>query len=146
MEDTLTNGAEEVKSLPIDEEVKALEDYETVIEHKYKEVTHWKVVPGFAKTHLILSVLCIIASCYIVQIFRDQAFKAYVLTDTIDAKLDGDWKNIAEPLGIFSMALSVVSILLFQLFTSWASRKALSALKDEGIPASRSRDTFEEQP
>ena len=101
MEDTLTNRAEEVK---------ALEDYETVIEHKYKEVTHWKVVPGFAKTHLILSVLCIIASCYIVQIFRDQAFKAYVLTDTIDA-LDGDWKNIAEPHGIFSMALSVVSML-----------------------------------
>jgi hypothetical protein len=146
VEDTLTNRAEEVKALPIDEEVKALEDHETIMEHKYNEVTRWEVVPGVAKCILILSVLCIIVACYIVQIFRDQAFKSYVLTDTIDEKLDGDWKNIAEPLGLFSMALSVVSILFFQLFTSWASRKVSSELENEGIPASKARDLFKEQP
>ena len=121
VEDTLTNNAEEVQALPIDEEVKVLEDNETMIEQKFNEVTRWDVVPGVSKTILILSVISMIAACYTVQIFGDQAFKSYQLTDTIKTRLNGDWKNIIEPLGLVSMVLFVFSIFLLQIFMYWAS-------------------------
>lgn len=143
VEDTLTNKAEDVQALPIDEEVKVLEDNETVIEHKFAEITRWKVVPGAAKTLMILSVISMIAACYTVQIFGDQAFKSYQLTDTIDDRLGGDWKNIIEPLGLVSICLLALSIVLLQLFMYWASRKSLKELEQEGVSRARSRDAFD---
>lgn len=129
VEDTLTNNAEDVQALPIDEEVKVLEDNETVIEHKFTEITRWEVVPGAAKTLMILSVISMIAACYTVQIFGDQAFKSYQLTDTIDNRLGGDWKNIVEPLGLVSMCLLALSIVLLQLFMYWASVSEVIVVK-----------------
>jgi len=134
VEDTIRTRKDELDAIPIDEEVKKAEDEAERVNKAYKEVTEWKLVPWCAKATLILSMLCIIASCWMVQMFQDRCFEDYELTHSITEHLDGDWKNFLKPVGTLAILLFIFSIILLQFFSIWATRQAqekLSATKDE---------------
>lgn len=120
VEQTMRNRGDEIKEIPIDPEVKKLDDETALMNVAYSEVTEWSIVPAWAKFVLILSVVCQISSCYIVQLFQEDAFQSYQVTDTIAEKLNGDWKNLVTPLGQIALLIFVLSIVLLLLFQCWA--------------------------
>ena len=75
VEVTLVTREEELKHLPFDEEVKRLEEETSEAENAFKEVTRWEKVPFNVRSVLILSLFCIIIPCYVLQLFKDEAFK-----------------------------------------------------------------------
>mmetsp|Transcript_16023 Transcript_16023/g.30228 ORF Transcript_16023/g.30228 Transcript_16023/m.30228 type:complete len:866 (-) Transcript_16023:328-2925(-) len=126
LEDAVSTRKSELEAIPIDEEVKAADERDEAIVHAYEEVTQWGSLPTLAKSCLTMSLISMIASCYMVQLFADQCFREYQLTYTIEQHLDGDWKNIVKPLGIVANILFLFSLILLYLYRSWAMRKATS--------------------
>jgi len=126
VEKAVATRAEELKSLPIDKEVKLADDKLDEDNKAYAEVTQWHRVPVFAKGILYLSLTCMIISCYMVQLFSDDCFTEYQLTYTIDQHLDGEWTNIVKPLGLIAIILFSTSAVLLQIFIAWAKNKAKS--------------------
>lgn len=121
VEKTIRERKDEIDAIPIDEEVKVYEDKAAAGIEAYKEVTQWFLVPVWAKIILICSLVTIITSFYMLQLFYEEAFTQYELTSTIDEHLDGDWKNLVRPLGQVALILFVVSTVLVILFNSWAN-------------------------
>lgn len=126
---TIESRKEEIEALDYDEEVKkADEDAEKNAVFR-KRVVVWSNVPIFFKLCLILSVLCMMACCYILVIFPKQSFEAYDLMYTISEHLGGQWMNIVKPLGRKALLLFCVSILFFHFFSAWASRETKKAIE-----------------
>lgn len=119
----MSTRAQELEDLPIDEEVKEADDKLEEQNKAYSEVTQWHRVPVLAKFILYLSLICMMISCYLVQLFSDDCFTEYQLTYTIDQHLDGEWSNIVKPLGLKALILFAVSVVLLQIFTTWAKNK-----------------------
>ena len=117
---TMREREDEVAKIPIDEEVKKLDDLTEMSNEAYKEVTQWHLVPSFIKFILILSLISMIVSCYVVQLFQEDAFVSYQLTDTIQNRLNGNWVNLILPLGYAALALFGASIFFFFIFLCWA--------------------------
>lgn len=134
VEVTMREREDEVAQIPIDEEVKKLDDESELSNEAYKEVTQWHLVPSFAKFILILSVVSMIGSCYVVQLFQEDAFISYQLTDTIDGRLNGDWLNLILPLGYAALAAFAASIFFFWIFLCWAKRKAKMRYEEKKNP------------
>jgi len=126
IEQTISTRGDELEQIPIDEEVKIKEDEEESFRKAYVEVSNWEEVPLVLKIILSISVACMIASCYIVQLFQLDSFRPYELTDTIDEELSGNWKNIVRPLGWISILLFTTSLFLFNIFYIWAKNKAIT--------------------
>jgi len=120
--------AEELEAMPYDEEVRASEEAADERRKAYTEVTKWHTVPIWAKSVLFLSLSTMITCCYMIQIFQDSCFAEYALTYTIEKNLEGDWTKLVLPLGRIALLLSVISMVLLKLFTTWATRKALKYL------------------
>ncbi len=120
VEQTMRERGDEIDELPIDEEVKKLDDEQILRNEVYNKVTEWKLVPGWAKFCLILSLICMITSCYIVQLFQEDAFTPYQLTYTIDRHLGGNWLNLVKPLGWIALLLFTLSLVLFSFVITWA--------------------------
>eukprot|EP00551_Chaetoceros_affinis_P008204 CAMPEP_0203665284 /NCGR_PEP_ID=MMETSP0090-20130426/2532_1 /ASSEMBLY_ACC=CAM_ASM_001088 /TAXON_ID=426623 /ORGANISM="Chaetoceros affinis, Strain CCMP159" /LENGTH=893 /DNA_ID=CAMNT_0050528793 /DNA_START=83 /DNA_END=2764 /DNA_ORIENTATION=- len=129
VEQTMRERGDEIAEIPIDMEVKKLDDEQVLRNKVYEEVTEWHVVPGWAKFSLVLSLICMIMSCYMVQLFQEDAFTPYQLTYTIDRHLGGDWKNLVLPLGWIALLLFGVSLLLFSFVVIWAKRQTDERLK-----------------
>merc|ERR1712038_50643 len=121
VEKTMRERGDVIALIPYDEEVKILDDKQELKNKVYKEVTEWSLVPGWAKFILIFSLICMITSCYVVQLFQEDAFTPYQLTYTIEKHLHGDWKNLVKPLGLVALILFGVSIVLFMVFVHWAN-------------------------
>ena len=121
VEKTVRERKDEIDAIPIDKEVKEYDDKEAAGIEAYKEVTQWFLVPVWSKIILICSLVTIITSFYMLQLFYDDAFTQYELTYTIDEHLGGDWKNLIKPLGQVALILFVVSTVLVILFNSWAN-------------------------
>ena len=121
---------DELDAIPIDEEVRLLE--EKTEEHKkaFDDVTVWQTLPFLAQFTLCASVACMIICCYLVTLFPSHCFRDYQLTYTIDTHLDGDWTTLVKPLGHVANGIFVFSLLLFFGFRSWAN---VSFVKDIGI-------------
>ena len=117
---TMRERDEDIKKIAIDEEVKEADDEQVLSNEVYKEATEWHLVPVWAKFMLIFSLVCMVTSCYMVQLFQEDAFTTYELTYTIDKHLQGDWKNLVKPLGMVSLLLLVTSIFSFLIFLAWA--------------------------
>jgi len=124
VEQTVSTRKEELDLIPIDEEVKIKEDQEESFRKAYVEVTNWKEVPLIMKLILTLSVACMIACCYLVQLFSMDCFVPYKLTDTIAVELHGNWLNLVKPLGWIALSLFAGSLFLFTVFYMWAKSKA----------------------
>lgn len=120
LEQTISSRQEELDAVPIDEEVKAKDEGDELIRTIFEEITQWDVLPVWTKTVLSLSVITMIISCYLVQLFAAECFTEYQLTYTIDEHLNGDWKNLVKPLGVVANALFVSSLTMFCIFRSWA--------------------------
>ncbi len=124
---TLREKQEEIDKIEIDEEVKKYDDEQEVFREAYKEVTQWDVVPRLAKVVLFLALVSIITSFYMFQLFHEDAFTSYQLTDTVDKNLGGNWKNLIKPLGWFALLLFSISTCLQVVFNMWATvRKHLA--------------------
>jgi len=124
LEQTANAREEELVHIPIDEEVKEREDKEEEFRRCFKEVTRWEIVPFFPKMILRLSVVTMIVSCYMVQLFASSSFAEYELTYTIDDNLDGDWTNLLLPLGRVASILFIASCILLYGYLKWAEYQA----------------------
>lgn len=124
LEQTASQRTEELGTIPVDIEVKKLEDKEEDLNRCYTEVTQWQLVPWTAKLTLQLSLVCMVACCYMVQLFSSLCFADYQLTYTIDENLGGDWTNLILPLGRGALLLFVVSLVLLYFFRTWAKCEA----------------------
>jgi hypothetical protein len=129
VEQTVSTRADELAAMPIDEEVKRADEAGLALKAAYQEVTQWKDIPAVAQVTLIISLACMITSCYMVQLFQNDAFAEFQLTYTIENHLDGDWKNLVKPIGWVAIILFVGSILFLTLFKCWANGKAQKLLK-----------------
>jgi len=124
LENVISTREDDLKSIPIDQEVEDADEKLIELNKAYEEVTQWHLVPMAAKITLSLSLACMIICCYMVQLFADNCFVEYQLTYTIDKHLDGDWKNIVLRPGAVSLILFAISVVLQQVFTTWANRVA----------------------
>ena len=129
VEQTVSMRADELAAMPIDEEVKRADEAGLALKEAYQEVTQWKDIPAVAQVTLIISLACMITSCYMVQLFQNDAFAEFQLTYTIENHLDGDWKNLVKPIGWVAILLFVGSIFFLTLFKCWANGKAQKLLK-----------------
>lgn len=124
IEQTAGAREEELALIPFDEEVKEREEKEEDFRRCFKEVTKWEIVPFLPKMCLRLSVLTMIVSCYMVQLFATSSFAEYELTYTIDENLDGDWTNLLLPLGKVASILFLASCILLYIYMKWAEYEA----------------------
>lgn len=142
LEQTASAREEELAQIPIDEEVKEREEKEEHFRRCFKEVTRWEIVPFFPKMFLRLSVVTMILSCYMVQLFASSSFAEYELTYTIDDNLDGDWANLLLPLGRVASLLFIVSCVLLYGYLKWAeyeARKMMSYQDSQPVEAGPSQ-------
>mmetsp|Transcript_1128 Transcript_1128/g.1704 ORF Transcript_1128/g.1704 Transcript_1128/m.1704 type:complete len:822 (+) Transcript_1128:37-2502(+) len=123
VEQTMREREEDIDELPLDKDVKKLDDEQISKNKVYKDLTEWKLVPKWARFCLILSLICMIMSCYMVQLFQEDAFTPYQLTHTIERHLGGDWMNLVKPLGWIALYLFAASLLLFSFVSKWIKRK-----------------------
>lgn len=124
VEQTMSTKANELNEMPYDEEVKIADDADIAINEAYQEVTQWKELPSFAQIFLLLSLACMITSCYMIQLFQDDSFAEYQLTYNIKDHLNGDWKNLVKPIGLVAILLFLGSIVFLLVFKTWANWKA----------------------
>jgi len=136
LEQTTSSRGEELEQIEIDEEVRKKEEKEELINECYTEVTQWHLVPFLPKTSLIMSLITMVVSCYLVQLFSTSCFESYQLTYTISENLDGDWTNILLPLGRIACLLFLVSCLQLYGFVAWAGCEArkLAVQKSNSLP------------
>lgn len=120
LERTSSQRKEEIEQVPIDAEVKALEDAEEEYNRIYADVTRWRVVPVWAKCCLLLSLLTIVIPCYTNTLFLSSSFATFELTSTISEDLNGNVWNFVEPLGWWSLGSFFVSMVFLKVFFSWA--------------------------
>ncbi|CAB9497497.1 expressed unknown protein [Seminavis robusta] len=142
LEQTTSLRADEIEAIEDDAEVAKLEKDEEHLNHCYSVVTQWDVVPRICKLTLYASFLGMVVSCYMVQVFSDQCFAEYELTDTIDGKLGGKWYNLLTPFGWYSVVLFTIACVLYWGFVSWASGEA----KREAERNPPTKEQLEEQP
>jgi hypothetical protein len=130
LEQTMKSREQDLEKLAYDEEVKKANEEEIAINNAYSEVVEWSSLPTFPQLLLIISLACMITSCYITQLFQEDAFAEYELTYTIEDHLEGDWKNLVKPIGLVSIVLFGASLLLLFMFRTWAMSKARRVLKE----------------
>jgi TRAP-type C4-dicarboxylate transport system permease small subunit len=114
---------DEVDAIEIDQEVKEADERD---EHKkkcYTTVTQWRSVPMLPKALLVTAVVCITASCYLVQFFSSLCFVEHELTDTME-NLEGNVLNLFLPLGWVAVTLFFKSMCFLSIFTRWGNSKA----------------------
>lgn len=124
LEQTITMRGDEIAAIPIDEEVKELEEKEQAFEQAYKDASCWENLPCMPKLALEIALSLNCASCYLVQLFSVDCFANYQLTYTIEEHLDGDWLNLILPLGRLACLIFVVSCVFLYGFVKWAKKEA----------------------
>jgi len=130
VEQAMSTRAEDLAKIEIDVAVRDADEKEEASKNAFKAVTEWKLVPIWAQICLLLSLACMITSCYLIQLFQEEAFTEYQLTYTIDKHLSGDWKNLVKPLGWIGLLLFAVSLFFLFVFNCWAKNEARRYLRD----------------
>lgn len=129
VKDTLAKDKDIIDAIPLDDEVAKADAEAQKKSIVYRRVTVWSNVPFFTKCCLVLSVLLMMACCYLLVIFNSKCFKEYDLMYTIGEHLGGQWTNIVLPLGRVALLLFVSSWALLYSFTAWAKGKANIEIK-----------------
>lgn len=130
VEQTMSLKANELSAMPYDKEVKEADDADIAINEAYQEVTQWRELPTAAQILLLISLACMITSCYMIQLFQNDSFAEYQLTYNIKDHLNGDWKNLVKPIGLVAILLFLASMFFLMIFRCWANGKARRLLKD----------------
>ena len=121
LEQTTSQRSDELDAMEIDKEVAELEAGEVEFHNCYNRVTQWEVVPWAAKLTLYASFACMVACCYMVQLFSNACFADYQLTYSIDEHLNGSWLNLVLPVGWYAILLFFISTVLLSGFVIWAN-------------------------
>jgi len=124
LEQTASKRGLDIEAIPDDRAVKEADDKAAHLKKCYRDATQWNAVPVAAKLLLQISLGCIIASSYLVQIFSSRCFVPHTLTDSIEENLDGNVLNLLLPLGWVAVGLFCVSTIFIYLFQRWGQRKA----------------------
>ena len=124
LEQTATQRSEQAKELGDDEEVKAADEKDKYMNKCYRDVTQWNIVPSIWKAVLLLSLGCIITSCYLVQFFSEYCFIPHSLTDSVEDNLGGNVGNMFLPVGWMAVGLFTASIIFLGFFARWGNKKA----------------------
>eukprot|EP00586_Coscinodiscus_wailesii_P003085 CAMPEP_0172490614 /NCGR_PEP_ID=MMETSP1066-20121228/21102_1 /TAXON_ID=671091 /ORGANISM="Coscinodiscus wailesii, Strain CCMP2513" /LENGTH=555 /DNA_ID=CAMNT_0013259167 /DNA_START=665 /DNA_END=2329 /DNA_ORIENTATION=- len=82
---------DELEQIPIDEEVKKVDEKNQIKNEAYNEVTEWPSTPTWVKVTMCFSLISVTLSSYLVFFFDSQGFVNFEITDTIQGKLDGNW-------------------------------------------------------
>ena len=119
LEQTASKRGLDIEAIPEDRAVKEADDKAAHLKKCYRDATQWNAVPVAAKLLLQISLGCIIASSYLVQIFSSRCFVPHTLTDSIEENLDGNVLNLLLPLGWVAVGLFCVSTIFIYLFQRW---------------------------
>lgn len=119
IERVIEEKKDELDAIPIDQEVRVLEEKTEEHNKAYEEVSVWQTIPFAAQFTLCISLSCMIICCYMVAFFS--CFRDYQLTYTIATNLDGDWLSLVKPLGWVAIGLFTASLIFFFGFRSWAN-------------------------
>jgi hypothetical protein len=132
LEQTAATRGDELAKIDIDQEVKQQEDKDKVFNECYKKAIQWSDLPLFPKMMLSLSLVTMILSCYLVQLFSRDCFAEYQLTYTIDEHLEGSWLNLILPLGRVACVLFLVSCTLLYVYMC-SAKGAAKLLYDNSV-------------
>ena len=119
LERTGEERQQEIDAIEIDEEVKKADERDEQMKKCYSSVTQWRSISVVQKIILASAVVCITASCYMVQFFSSLCFRGHELTDSIDENLEGSFLHVFLPLGWVAIGLFLMSIILLQIFIKW---------------------------
>ena len=123
-------GSDEIAAIPDDQEVKEIDEKEAHLKRCYQTATQWEVLPWLPKISLGASLVLIVTSSYMVQLFSANCFIPHTLTDSIGENLDGKVSNLFLPLGWVSVAFFGLSCFLLFLFMTWGEKKALQLVSE----------------
>ncbi|EJK53074.1 hypothetical protein THAOC_27558 [Thalassiosira oceanica] len=123
-------NSDDIAAIPDDLEVKEVDDEEEHLRRCYQTATQWEAMPWLPKISLGASLVFIVTSSYMVQLFSSYCFTPHTLTDSIAENLDGKVSNLFLPLGWVSVALFGVSCTLLFLFMTWGEKKALQLVNE----------------
>ena len=129
------SGSDGIEGIPDDQEVKEADEKAAHLRRCYQTATKWEVLPWLPKISLGASLLLIVTSSYMVQLFSGYCFIPHTLTDSIDENLDGKVANLFLPLGWVSVGLFGASGVLLFLFMTWGERQALEMVKGSRRPS-----------
>jgi len=125
---------EELMLKPLDQEVLAVEKRNEEKTKAYDRVTAWPELPVFIKVVLLLSLLAMLSSCYIFNMVPKRCFAEFTVTQPISSLAPegkGKWYDmILHPWGSITLALLLISTVLFFVFTRWAKCKMKEETQD----------------
>ena len=136
LERTANKRVADVEAIPDDLEVKEADEKAAHLKRCYRDITQWNVMPFLPRLLIQTSLVCIVTSCYMVQLFSSLCFTPHSLTDSIDDNLDGKVSNIFRPLGWAAVCLFCISIVLIYIFESWGEKKAQKIANGSMVAAS----------
>jgi len=128
IETTLKERAEEIRAIPIDEDVKNADDKEEETKEILLEVSRWHSLPLWVKSAKLFSVLNIEASFYTLFLFTNESFVDFAQNDSIEEKLDADVLSLVKPLGWISLFMFGLSSFSCIIFKFWAKKEAAKVL------------------
>lgn len=108
---------DELDAVPYDEEVRASETDDRRKARKLVRKTHWAKVPLPWAALLVLSCVCMTASCYLCTYWGVNCFKEFNIDDKVSKRLDGNTSSIIRPLGyiaIYLFCAALAGTLMFQ--------------------------------
>lgn len=140
VEKAMSTRTDDLAMLEIDEAVRVADEKNQSMKNAYKEGTEWKQIPIWVRLILILSLTSMITSCYMIQLFQEDAFTEYQLTYTIENNLSGNWRNLVKPIGWVALLLFASSLFLLFIFISWAKCKARQLLLKKSEEQERKED------
>mmetsp|Transcript_32018 Transcript_32018/g.63430 ORF Transcript_32018/g.63430 Transcript_32018/m.63430 type:complete len:871 (+) Transcript_32018:215-2827(+) len=124
---------EELQRVGYDDEVSAADLITEEKNRIYFEVLDWHRLPLWVKIDLITSLLNMVMSCYIIQIFGHTCFVEYELTYTISEHLGGNALNLVRKTGWLALGMfffSCTTLYIFKLYAKNASAACYNNLYD----------------
>jgi len=149
---TVIEKEAELKAIPPDEEVLALDQKSEALTKLRNYVSHWSNIHMGWRVLLSVSAMIATFSCYVFFLLGSQCFESFQVSDSISEVLDGDARNIIKPLGLFTSAAFFFSCFLLFVFNVVMSYKAKhssnvvsSSVVGTGVAVDESPDESERQ-
>ena len=121
LERAVSTRGDELKAIPIDQEVLDADRRNITRNLLYVQITQWDKVPYFWKKVLHFGVFCQVCSCYITMTFTYSS--PYSLTNKPSDLPGGHWYNLLTVYGWISMLFFCLALLCWYFFRSWAYRQ-----------------------
>jgi hypothetical protein len=109
---------EELAAIPLDAAVDALNKRNAAARQMFSEATNWnsEYMDQSQRALVIISAVCTVGGCYIVQLFPEACFITFDITDSIETDLDGSAFNLVKHLGKFAFGLFLTGTIALWVF------------------------------